>query len=401
MKKTVVLRVVLGLLFCNYWVSPGLAALETREDRIARELECASRQMQRQEGVNWNDICLTADKSEQAMTVDSFSKAVAAEKNTPGAKDSHLQLAQAPAAGAGTASAKLPMDLTTGSPKVSSMNYKATEDEEKSPLYNFFDPENPLNKMDVGIEWYAYTYEEPDFAKLSGPMMGIFSTYTHRFHQNNVIRSMKDVFSATSGLNMLQADAYFSYGKLDYESNGSGEDPGEPNYVYRLKLVAGWDLPFSETFRVTPYAGFGYRYLLDASGGRITDAGYYGYDRESTYAYLPLGMEVEKTLSSLVLSARVEYDVFIDGTQKSHLGDAVAGLNTVKNDQNHGYGMEASFRVTQKTKLVNLFVEPFVRYWKINDSDISTLTYSGVAVGYGLEPENKTTEYGTRVGVQF
>ena len=55
----------------------------------------------------------------------------------------------------------------------------------------------------------------------------------------------------------------------------------------------------------------------------------------------------------------------------------------------------------KETETVNLFIEPFVRYWKIDDSDISPVTYGGVLVGFGLEPENNSTEVGVRAGINF
>ncbi|VAX34977.1 hypothetical protein MNBD_UNCLBAC01-718, partial [hydrothermal vent metagenome] len=85
----------------------------------------------------------------------------------------------------------------------------------------------------------------------------------------------------------------------------------------------------------------------------------------------------------------------------SYLGDAVAGLNTVSNKQNKGYGLRGSFKIVKKSNNMDFYFEPFIRYWNIEDSEISTLTYNGVAVGFGLEPNNNSTEYGIKLGATF
>jgi hypothetical protein len=50
---------------------------------------------------------------------------------------------------------------------------------------------------------------------------------------------------------------------------------------------------------------------------------------------------------------------------------------------------------------VDLLIEPFVRYWNIDKSNDSNVTYSGVIVGYGYEPKNNTTEIGVNFGIKF
>jgi hypothetical protein len=264
---------------------------------------------------------------------------------------------------------------------------------------------NPYNQMELGVESYGYRYEEPNFAKLEGYWFGFFGAYTHRLHENDIIRSWQDVFNPNNSFNMFRVEGRFAYGNLDYESNGSGSHKDEPNYVYNIKGTLGYDLNFSPTLRVTPYAGVGYRYLLDDNGGKIypyNGVNYFSYDRESYYVYIPIGLDVLNRLDhGWSIGYRFEYDALVDGTQKSHFEDADPNYNTIKNDQNSGYGLQAYIRVMKDYERFGLFVEPFVRYWDIEDSDISAVTYAGALDGYGLEPANTSTEWGVRLGASF
>lgn len=42
-----------------------------------------------------------------------------------------------------------------------------------------------------------------------------------------------------------------------------------------------------------------------------------------------------------------------------------------------------------------------MRYWNIEDSEETAITYSGTLIGYGYEPENNTIEYGVKLAVKF
>jgi hypothetical protein len=61
--------------------------------------------------------------------------------------------------------------------------------------------------------------------------------------------------------------------------------------------------------------------------------------------------------------------------------------------QNTGYGLRLSGKVSKKIDAkTSVFIEPFIRYWDIANSDIIN--------GY-LEPKNNTVEYGAKIGVSF
>ena len=97
----------------------------------------------------------------------------------------------------------------------------------------------------------------------------------------------------------------------------------------------------------------------------------------------------------------IEYDIFWSGTQKSHLEDVNSSFNLVSNDQNDGYGIRGSVKLTKKSDRFDVVIEPFVRWWSIKDSQFSNVTFTGAIVGYAYEPKNETLEMGGKVSFLF
>ena len=254
--------------------------------------------------------------------------------------------------------------------------------------------------LEVGTEVYYFNYKEPGFMEDQGVFYGINAGYSWHF-------SDWDIYDNTAGGNgeapfMVRLDGRFAFGQVDYTSTGTGDINNIDDYVFETRLVGGYDFSLTGQSVLTPYVGFGYRYLNDDTSGKTTSTGAFGYERESNYLYVPIGVDLSVPVSGeWHFNANVEFDVFIQGEQKSHLGDAIAGLNTVNNDQNDGYGARGSIRLTKENENTALFLEPFIRYWHIDDSEVSSVTYNGVLVGYGHEPENKTLEAGAKIGLRF
>jgi len=262
--------------------------------------------------------------------------------------------------------------------------------------------EGMIGSLEMGVEAFEYTYEEPDLMDLKGYTYGLFARYTRRLYRNNPLHSWRDIFGNGNGINYVQVEGRGSWGSLDYTSNGTGTHDDENHYAAEIRGLLGYDIPVGREIIFTPFVGFGYRYLLDDSGGETTSTGHLTYDRESQYLYVPLGIEATKYFGqSWSLAGNVEYDFFIRGTQKSHLEDSGYDYETLENDQHDGQGFRGSVKLTKNTRFVDFFLEPFYRYWHIEDSDVSTISYSGIPVGYGLEPENDTHEYGVRLGLQY
>jgi len=283
---------------------------------------------------------------------------------------------------------------STALPAAAVSDRAAVVDEALDRYLDFQRRENTLN---AGIEIFNYTYEEEMFMEQKATMYGVFADYRFRFRQNSPIASFRDVLGSGAGVNMLMFDTRFSFtADGRYTSDGSGELRDEKYHSHETRLMGGYEFPIEEKrLIVMPYAGFGYRYLKDNNGGRMTSVGHYSYDRESRYFYLPIGIEARKFYQR-GWSARLtgEYDWFLSGRQHSHLPIDDGG--TAGKYQPKGYGLRGSLRIARETEGMEFFVEPFARYWHIGDSNVG-FNFSG---GY-VEPRNTTEEYGAKIGVRF
>ncbi len=70
------------------------------------------------------------------------------------------------------------------------------------------------------------------------------------------------------------------------------------------------------------------------------------------------------------------------------------------NHQEKGYGIRASMKLLKHYMLADFYVEPFIRFWNIEDSKVGT-SPSSFGDFVGLEPKNTTTEIGSKFGLQF
>jgi hypothetical protein len=236
--------------------------------------------------------------------------------------------------------------------------------------------------VEISPEFYSFVYKEPDVMQEKGMMGGIAASYTYR-----------------DGA-MFKIEGRYFYGTVDYENSGNIDDIRD--YGFEVRLLGGYDFKVTNTLTITPSVGFGYRYLKDDMGGRVSSTGAGGYSRESNYYYSPIGIEAVQVINKQwSVGAGAEYDFFWGGVQQSNLKDANSNLNNVRNDQNSGYGLRASLIVKRQTGWGSVAIEPFIRYWKIDSSAEQIITQSGVPVAIGWEPTNNTTEIGLKLGMAF
>lgn len=189
-------------------------------------------------------------------------------------------------------------------------------------------------------------YKEPGVMSEKGPMYGVDASYSYRH-----------------GV-MLQLEGRFGYAQVDYDGyNQAGakiKHDDIDDYLFEARGLIGYEFNILSSTTLTPYAGLGYRYLND----NLQDY-FGGYERESNYLYLPVGIEIITGLkNNWCWGAAIEYDYFLSGKQKSHLSDFDPGLNDIDNKQDKGYGLRGVVKFVRKGQRVNFFMEPFIRYWK-------------------------------------
>ena len=285
--------------------------------------------------------------------------------------------------------------------KAVSLEKPAAEKDKDSLKYRYFDLENPQNELEMGTEAFDYSYREEGLMKVDGMMYGVYMDYQHRFNENPPVASWADIMQTGGKINILKVDTRLAGGNdLKYRSEGTGEHDGENHYAFETRVMGGYEFPVPRyKLLLTPYVGIGYRYLLDDNGGELTTTGHWGYDRESNYYYIPLGVEAHQFYQGgWKTRLTLEYDLFLSGRQYSHFEDDPNGIykETIENEQNKGYGLRGAFKVAREGERFEFFMEPFVRYWHIDESDVGWTPETD-----GIEPNNRTQEYGARLGMRF
>jgi hypothetical protein len=231
---------------------------------------------------------------------------------------------------------------------------------------------------EIGPEISYIEYREPDIMSEKGLMYGIDAAYSYH---NGV---------------MIKVAGRFSYGQVDYQNSVTFNNIDD--IIFEIRALGGYDFKLSKSFTMTPFIGLGYRYLRDDMAGRTSSTGANGYLRESNYYYSPIGIEAVNVFNNgWSAGAIIEYDYFWKGKQKSNFSTADAGYNDVENDQNSGYGLRGSIMIKKQTARLFFAIEPFIRYWNIDQSEIQNLTdYKTV-----LEPKNESTEIGVKFTIGF
>jgi hypothetical protein len=236
----------------------------------------------------------------------------------------------------------------------------------------------------LGTEVSYIKYEEPGYMEDKGTMYGIVGLYA--YHDKRMV---------------IKLEGKFSYGQVDYDGAYWNGTPltmsGISDYMLELRWLLGYDF-VAKAITITPNLGMGYRYLQDNSQDKSDG----GYQRESNYIYIPIGIETVANLGNgWSLGTNIEYDLFLWGRQISYFNDIDPNYSAVENEQMQGYGVRGSISIAKKGKKVDFIIEPFIRYWNIKESREGYIIHQGVPVGYGIEPNNDSTEIGCRLAVTF
>lgn len=245
------------------------------------------------------------------------------------------------------------------------------------------DEEVSKHSFEIAPIVFRFEYEEPGLMTEEGIMYGILGRYAY----NDDIR-------------MFNFSIEYTTGDLDYNGSTWGGTPVKTDtedYIVESRALLGGHYRKGKN-TTTPFFGFAYRYWNDVTRGGG------GYEREITYFYALIGVKTVSPLSkNWTWGVSAEFDLFLKGEVKSHLSDVDQGLNDPKNNLKNGYGVRFSLQLKSKISGKYPFsIEPFIRYWDFDESDISILTYYGTPTGYYVyEPENNTTSYGLNIAFAF
>jgi hypothetical protein len=238
------------------------------------------------------------------------------------------------------------------------------------------------HNLSVSPEVSSYKYKEPGVMKMTGTMAGVSAEYLNS-------GGIGHIESAP-----IQLRARFNYmysDNIKYDGALMSGTPykfsGDTNYFYDMAFAGGFKSRITDNVYLAPYVGFGYRYFVDRDDGSEPA----DYRREQAYYYLPLGADLKVLLpANWRLNFNAEVDFLLYGRNKTYL----FGEMTFR--QKNGYGWRAAIRLEKDFKYAGFFVEPFYRSWYIGDSNIKE--YGGF---YFVEPENRTHEFGAKIGASF
>lgn len=226
-------------------------------------------------------------------------------------------------------------------------------------------------KWEIAPEVSYFQYKEPGIMTDKGLLYGVAGAYTHCYDER-----------------LWRIEGEFAFGLVDYEGSLSDGTPytmeNSHDYLWNLRLLLGrqWE---AEDWGHRFYLGVGYRGLNDDS---TQDPA--GYDRQSNYIYLPLGLKTYHNLADhWQVGLGGEFDVLLVGLQISGYAED-GGLIT--NVQWPGFGARASVELRHRAPSVDLALAPFIQYWWVDESTTSHGWY---------EPRNYSLQYGLNLIWRF
>jgi hypothetical protein len=232
----------------------------------------------------------------------------------------------------------------------------------------------------IGPEIYRFEYEESGIQD-TGTFYGITAGYILRnWIPDTGMEKLSD------NKKMFSVELRFAGGEVDYDGQLMNGTPYRisniPDKTFEARFLIGPDL-LRKNHLSTFYTGLAYRYLLDDSSSDPA-----GYERESNYLYLPVGYQFHQiTDAPWSLAATIEGDVLLYGVQRSDLGAL-----DVNNEQHTGLGFRTSLKFQNRSKNHIFCIEPFFRYWDIDDSETEKFL---------REPANETIEFGMQFKWMF
>lgn len=195
----------------------------------------------------------------------------------------------------------------------------------------------------------------------------------------------------------LRLEGNLSSGETHYESNRTGSMEEIPEHHAELRSLLNKHYTDQKGFKYAPYVGLGYRYLDSNASNMYSTTGHIGYDRQQTYLYSPMGIEITTPIRHSTpwhSTVGIEYDHFIHGNNESDTSFACG--SPMLFDQDSGYGYRLKARFNKKMDKRTLSIEPFYKYWHIQQSDTANCrqrTY--------IEPENSSAELGVSFSYLF
>lgn len=239
------------------------------------------------------------------------------------------------------------------------------------------------NKLSLGLEGFSYLLQQPNIQKRDGIFYGINGAYSYYLTNDHFLR----------------AEIRLAKGNTKYSSYNFGSIKREPNILIEPRILYSESLKYS-FLDISPFVGFGFRYVELDGEGKTTTTGIVDYLRRDYYYYVPIGLSMNYHLQKdWSLEIVGEYDIFLKGIQKSYVDRTINNnrIGKVTNKQSKGYGLRSEILLNKTFDKYIFSIGPFINYWKIQSSDVVKLA--------GKEDffvsKNKTREVGIKIKFTF
>jgi hypothetical protein len=199
-------------------------------------------------------------------------------------------------------------------------------------------------------------------------------------------------------------DVRFRYaqGEIDYRASDGERLEDVSQAVGQLELLVGRPFVTGPGVALTPYIGIGGRALIDESGGRKTQGGLEGYDREVGYSYVPIGAALRaERANGQALQLAGQYNWVAGGTSRSEFSRLDPDLPDVEVDFENGHGFEFSAMASMPVGRGRLGIGPFIRIWDLDQSISFTIEDPEEGTIELFEPPNRTREVGLKLTYGF
>ena len=392
-----------------------------RAQLVDKELSCISKVKNRQGAFAWDDVCYLQEESAPGSTPKSMDVVIDASGQVTVGKKAVKKPAppkQVPAAQS-EKNVKRTDDLMMEdldlepdwTPAETSL---LLDEDDESERMTAAERDRKKINFEFGSESLYYDFDSDDGNSRHGSLFGVFGALTYRFGPNEDLA--KD-----NNITMLKLDTHLAQDIDAFEFDGRG--------------LAGFDFIYASNTRVTPYLGIGAKYYRDKDGGstQVLDDIYGSYwfysngaryvKEEFKYIYIPVGFELHQPIMDRwALQLTCEFDFLIQGRSTRHyeeLGPLIISAddgsghipNAMEFDHDKGYGWRVAVKFLRSAEEVDLFIEPFVRFWKLDDSDIEQFRTDGddtiwqyLETGEPVIDQvrgHEVTEYGLKAGVLF
>ncbi|MGD0623189.1 MAG: hypothetical protein ABSB32_00555 [Thermodesulfobacteriota bacterium] len=248
------------------------------------------------------------------------------------------------------------------------------------------------HSLEASLKYQYFDYKE----KLSEPLKSNETGFLPGLHLTYAYQGVN---------NPLYGRLLFEYteGKTDYDGSTQAGMPVKSKTNNRF---TNYEANIGYTFKQSPttlpaniafYTGFGYRYWNRGLDGQLP------YSEEYSWKYIPVGLRGtyrinEKWTGEVDLALWIMFDAEI----QVNFSNWDPNFNNPKKSLGNtlGWKIEIPFNYMFLNHW-SLEFAPSYEFYGFGKSDPFTVTYAGVPVLSGYEPDSRTNIYSMRLGVKF